>query len=373
MNELDLIFEISKKLNTIKTESHAFYIADDVAHSKVFFPSKRIPLLVAFSNDNNIEKTVKKLILCYGGDKTVFVISKNNEVQSTLEEFNSIICKTQFELDDKQNNFPMVLLLPSETLTESKKFDFSDLIEIMIKLRGEGGCEWDRAQTHESIRINLIEEAYELVEAIDKADRGMLLEETGDVLLQAVFHTHIEMDKNSFDYGDMLTALCEKLLTRHTHIFGQNHAENAEQALSFWNDAKKVEKGYTSFTHAMDLVPKNLPSLLYSFKIQKKAKKAGFDWNDINGAIDKISEELSEVLSASEENKAMEGGDLLFAVVNVLRFLDIEPELALKAATQKFIHRFELVEIELTKDGSEMASHTLEEMDAMWNSIKMCE
>ena len=359
MNALT-IFETTNELNEARGKSHAFYIADDIANSRVFFPSKRIPLLVAVNEEKGFADALNKLILCYGKEKSVSIFTTDGKTQIPLSK--------TLEL----NSYPAVLLLSAEEITDSKRFDFSDLVDIMITLRGENGCKWDRAQTHESIRINLIEEAYELVEAIDKADSAMMLEETGDVLLQAVFHTHIEMDKGSFDYSDMLSALCEKLLSRHTHIFGQNHADNPEQALNFWNEAKKQEKGYTSFANAMELVPQNMPSLLYAYKIQKKASKAGFDWKEISGAIDKISEELSEVLSASDADKEMEGGDLLFSVVNVLRFLKIEPELALKAATQKFMRRFELVEKELTKDGKKMSDYSLEEMDAVWNSVKLC-
>lgn len=355
------IFQTSNELKDARGKSHAFYIAKDIAKSKVFFPSKRIPIIVSAESTEGFVEAVEKLIACYGKEKNVSVFTLDNRSQFTLSQ-----------LKLKLKTFPVVLLIEAEDITSSKRFDFQDLIDIMLTLRSENGCKWDREQTHESIRINLIEEAYELVDAIDFADKDMMLEETGDVLLQAVFHTHIGMDNGSFDYGDVLTALCEKLLSRHTHIFGQNHADNIEDALNFWNEAKKQEKGYTSYSNAMELVPKNLPSLLYAYKIQKKAAKAGFDWKEIKGAIDKIGEELSEVLSANESDKEMEGGDLLFSVVNVLRHLGIEPELALKASAQKFLHRFELVEKELTKDGKEMSDFTLEEMDAVWNSVKLC-
>lgn len=354
---LEKFLNSSQTLLRVMSKSHGYYIGGDIDSSKSFFPSKRVPLVIYLENSEKLSEILSKLKKCYGGEKSVTAVFVNKEINS---ELNSLVIP----------EFPCALILLDEKLTESKKFDFSDLIEIMLRLRAENGCEWDKAQTHESIRINLIEEAYELVEAIDKADKDMLLEETGDVLLQAVFHTHIEMQDGSFDYSDMLTHLCDKLLTRHTHIFGNNHAENAEQALNFWNSAKSEEKGYKDYSHSMRLVPNNLPSLLYAFKLQKKAAKGGFDWDSVSDVLLKVGEELEEVLNATDSEREMEGGDLLFAVVNLLRFLDIEPELALKAASQKFLNRFESMEHKIASRGKRIDECSLEEMDKVWNEVK---
>jgi tetrapyrrole methylase family protein/MazG family protein len=168
----------------------------------------------------------------------------------------------------------------------------------------------------------------------------------------------------------MLTALCRKLLDRHTHIFGENHADTPEEALVFWAEAKKKEKKYTSNTDAMSRVPKNFPALLYAEKVQKIAKKCGFDWDNVDGAVDKVREELDELLTASPEDRHEEAGDLLFAVCNVLRFYKIDNEMALHDANRKFVERFKVVEELATRDGKEMTDYTLQQLDEFWNEAK---
>lgn len=337
--------------------SRQIYIADDILPECVAV-NKRVPLTVCGVDDSNRSAVLKRLADLYGG-QTEAVARLGDRAESG-------------KLDEIALSFETVEL-PAVKLTERGRFDFSDLREIMARLRGEGGCEWDRAQTHDSIRINLIEEAYELVEAIDLADRAMMLEESGDVLLQAVFHTQIADEAGEFGYGDMLSALCRKLLDRHTHIFGDNHADNADQALNFWNEAKKKEKKYKSLTDAMGRVPKNLPALLYAEKVQKVAKKGGFDWADAAPAAEKVKEELCEFMSADKAHLAEEGGDLLFAAVNALRLKKVEAEMALRAASEKFCRRFAAVESAVSASGKEMTDCTLEELDAIWNIVKEAE
>ena len=334
------------------------YIADDLLpeYAEV---NKGVPLTVAGLNDANRAAALARLVSLYGEEKTAHAECAGKDMGA-------------FRLADVPDGCD-VLRLDAEKLTERRRFDFSDLKEIMARLRGEGGCEWDRAQDHASIRINLIEEAYELVEAIDGGDVPGMLEESGDVLMQAVFHTQIAAESGEFGYGDMLTALCRKLLDRHTHIFGENHADNAEQALGFWNEAKKKEKKYVSHTDAMDRVPKNLPALLYAEKVQKVAKRAGFDWDDAAPAAEKVKEELEEFLSADAEHRTEEGGDLLFAAVNVLRLKKTEAETALRAASAKFCRRFAAVEHEVAANGRDMTDCTLEELDKIWNEVKKTE
>ncbi len=331
--------------------SYQFYTAEDFILPYVSF-NKRIELIVSGITPENREKVVEKLTTSYG--KNVAVKDANG---------NAISVDLIGVLADK-------IFVDAVDLVKRERFDFSDLEEIMKKLRGEGGCEWDRAQTHKSIRINLIEEAYELVEGIDKESAEMMLEETGDVMLQAIFHSEIAEESEEFSIIDMFTRLCRKLLDRHTHIFGENHANNAEEALAFWTEAKKKEKGYSSFTDQMERVPNNFPALLYAEKIQKIAKKSGFDWNDVEGAVEKAKEELDELLSADKEHKTEEGGDLLFAVVNVLRFFKVEPEIALREANAKFLKRYKVVEELATKDGKDMKDYTLQELDAFWDIAK---
>lgn len=340
------------KLDQILKSSYQRYIVADFLATTFF--NKRIALVVDGIEAKDVEKVKAKLLDAYG-DVAVTVEVDGKDVQTTV--------------NDLPSDFDALTIEPM-SLTESKRFDFSDLEQIMHRLRADDGCEWDRAQTHESIRINLIEEAYELVEAIDMKNAEMIKEECGDILMQAVFHAEIAQKNGEFDYTDMISGLCRKLIDRHTHIFGANHADNADEALVFWEEAKKKEKHYTSASDEMNRIPKNLPSLLYAEKLQKKAKKVGFDWDDVSCAYDKVAEETQELKAASPEHRSEEAGDLLFAVVNVLRFYKIDPEMALHEANQKFFRRFKAVEDAIKAQGKEMKDCTLEEMDAVWNQVK---
>lgn len=340
------------KLDDVLKGSYQRYIAADFL-STVFF-NKRIPLVIDGIDFGNVDSIKAKLAEVYG------------EVELTVEKDGDDKTSTVSDLTGDED----VIIAPAVPLVECKRFDFSDLEQIMHRLRADDGCEWDRAQTHESIRINLIEEAYELVDAIDQKDVAAMKEECGDVLMQAVFHAEIAQKNGEFNYMDMVTGLCRKLIDRHTHIFGSNHASNADEALVFWEAAKKKEKHYASASDQMDRVPKNLPALLFAEKIQKYAKKVGFDWDDVEGAYQKIAEETEELRCADSAHRTEEGGDLLFAVVNALRFYKVEPELALREANKKFMRRFSAVESEVKSSGREMTDCTLDELDAIWNKVK---
>ena len=334
--------------------SYQFYTGEDFTPSYILV-NKRIPCIVEVSDKKQCSAVKDKIISCYGRDKSVVFSfdGKEGEVKA-----------------DDLVEFDQVLLTAEKELKERKRFDLGDLEEIMKRLRADDGCEWDKIQTHDSIRINLIEEAYELLEALDDKDRDMMIEECGDVLLQAVFHTQIAEDEEDFTWGDMLTAICRKLLDRHTHIFGENHADTPEEALMYWAEAKKKEKKYTSNTDAMSRVPKNFPALLYAEKVQKIAKKCGFDWDTVDGAVEKVKEELDELLTAKPEDRHEEAGDLLFAVCNVLRFFKVDNEMALHDASRKFVRRFQVVEELATRDGKSMSDYTLAELDEFWNEAK---
>lgn len=340
------------KLDDVLKGSYQRYIAADFL-STVFF-NKRIPLVIDGIDFGNVDSIKAKLAEVYG------------EVELTVEKDGEDKTLSVSDLTGDED----VIIAPAVPLVECKRFDFSDLEQIMRRLRADDGCEWDRAQTHESIRINLIEEAYELVDAIDQKDVAAMKEECGDVLMQAVFHAEIAQKNGEFNYMDMVTGLCRKLIDRHTHIFGSNHASNADEALVFWEAAKKKEKHYASASDQMDRVPKNLPALLFAEKIQKYAKKVGFDWDDVEGAYQKIAEETEEFRCADSAHRTEEGGDLLFAVVNALRFYKVEPELALREANKKFMRRFSAVESEVKSSGREMTDCALDELDAIWNKVK---
>ncbi len=258
-------------------------------------------------------------------------------------------------------------------MENSKKiYTFSDLIDIMRVLRGENGCPWDKAQSHQSIKYALLEEACEAMESLDKKEPDNFADELGDVLLQVVFHSQIASENGTFTIDDVLYHICNKLISRHTHIFGNDKTTNSAEALDVWEANKKAEKGLKTQTEIMRDVCSYLPQLIRAEKIQKKAAKVGFDWDSIDGAYDKLKEEIDEVKAAKTQAEIEEEfGDLLFSCVNVARFLGVNPEEALKKATDKFVDRFEQVEQMATEEGKNLEDMTLEEMDKLWDEAKL--
>lgn len=257
---------------------------------------------------------------------------------------------------------------------QKEKYDINDLLEIMRSLRAPGGCPWDAEQTHESIRKNLIEETYEVVEAIDKKDSGMLLEELGDLLMQVVFHAQMEDEKGVFNFDDVADGVCKKLIERHPHVFGEVEVSGVDDVLDNWDAIKRRKKGQKKGSEPMLSVPRELPALMRAAKIQQKASAVGFDWPDVSGAYDKIIEETQElrkaVKSGVQDDVSEELGDLLFSVVNVSRFLKCDAEEALTAASDKFINRFIHVEQLAKENGVDMEKASLEELDRLWNIVK---
>ena len=257
-----------------------------------------------------------------------------------------------------------------------EKYGFADLVEIMALLRSGDGCPWDREQDHESLKKYLIEETYEVLEAIDSGDSGKICEELGDVLLQVVFHAQIAGEAGTFDINDVADGICRKMISRHTHVFGNDRAETPEQVLSNWEAIKRKEKGEPEniYTEGMKSVPQHLPALMRGYKVQQKAAEAGFDWDDTADVIAKVEEEIAELREAYEGgqiNKIRdELGDLLFSVINLSRFLGIYPETALTGTTAKFIKRFEFIEKEAKKEGRQLRDMTLKEMDELWEKAK---
>ena len=225
-------------------------------------------------------------------------------------------------------------------------YNIQDLRKIMALLRAPGGCPWDMAQTHQSIRANMLEEAYEAVGAIDCMDMDNLKEELGDVLLQVVFHACMAQEAGYFTFDDVVDGICKKLIYRHPHVFGTVEARDPEGALSAWDAQKRAEKGQKTAADALDSVARALPGLTRASKLQSKAAKAGFDWEEVSPALDKLSEELEELKTAIREGSNVEEelGDLLFAAVKVGRFVQVDGEQALQGACEKFIRRFRRVE-----------------------------
>ncbi|MFQ9737056.1 MAG: nucleoside triphosphate pyrophosphohydrolase [Christensenellaceae bacterium] len=259
-------------------------------------------------------------------------------------------------------------------LLERKRFTLNELKEIVERLRRPDGCPWDRVQTPESIKMNVIEEAYELVDAIDSGDDGKVLEETGDILLQAVFHAVMNEERGSFNLTDVTTGICEKLITRHTHIFGKDKADGEAGALSVWERNKMKEKHQETYADAVNDVPKGFPAALRAQKVGKRAAKSGFDFACVEDAAKKVEEELKEFLEARASGDAAETekelGDLLFAAVNAGRLADCDCEKALKESTDKFARRFTLTEKLALEDGREAKSLTEEEWDGYYRRAK---
>lgn len=257
---------------------------------------------------------------------------------------------------------------------QKKRYSLEDFIEIMKTLRGPNGCPWDREQSHESLKKSFIEETYEVLEAIDLKMSDKLCEELGDVLLQVVFHTIIAEEEGHFTISDVIDGVSKKMVFRHEHVFGKEKAQTADDVIDLWDKIKKKEKGARSQTEILKDVPPILPALMRSYKVQEKAAKVGFDWDDVKDAWAKVEEEKDELKDAYESADIKriqeELGDLLFAIVNVSRFLKVEPELALTGTVNKFIKRFEYIETKSIEAGKQLTDMTLEEMDVLWDEAK---
>lgn len=255
------------------------------------------------------------------------------------------------------------------------------LREIMHILRAPGGCPWDAEQTHESLVKHLLEEAYEVAEAIRGGDRDEIVDELGDLLLQPIFHAEIANETGAFDFDDIASAICEKLIRRHPHVFGDSDADNPEAVLRQWEEIKSQEKAganrvesSTQQGYLVEKVNEGLPALMAADKLQSKVAKVGFDWPDNGPVMDKIKEETEEVIEALEsgDKEAIreEIGDLLFAVVNIARKTGHDAEILLMETNRKFMKRFQKVEDALREKGKTLEGATLEEMDVEWNAAK---
>lgn len=256
------------------------------------------------------------------------------------------------------------------------RYNIDDFLKITAILRGEGGCPWDREQTYESLKRYVLEEAYEVIDACDTG--GMkLADELGDLLLQITMLSQIGTEDGAFCFDDVCDLVSKKMIKRHPHVFGDVKADTSDQVLDNWEKIKRGERDIKTVSEAMRDVTKGMPALIRSYKIQSKAAKVGFDWDDVKGCLDKVREETLEVEKAIESgNEAeikKEIGDLLFAVVNVARFEKVNPELAAEEANKKFMRRFEYVEKEAAKNGKNLNDMTLKEMDELWDKAKALE
>ncbi len=249
---------------------------------------------------------------------------------------------------------------------------FQKLVDIMARLRADDGCPWDKVQTSESIKPYLIEETYEVIEAIDEKDPAKMKEELGDLLLQVVFHAQITKDRGEFDIYDVIDKISDKMVSRHPHVFGDAKFETPEEVTKQWQDRKKEEGKLRE--SALEGVPKELPSLLRAHRLQSRAAKVGFDWSKVEDVFGKLEEEMAEFKEAIEsKNKAEiedELGDIFFVMVNVSRFVGVNAEEALRKTISKFISRFRYIEMQAADKGRQLSDMTLDEMDALWNEAK---
>ncbi|MEB1809629.1 MAG: nucleoside triphosphate pyrophosphohydrolase [Bacillaceae bacterium] len=287
----------------------------------------------------------------------------------------TIITCPLHELDHvtELNNLTAVYVPPVENEQLLYK-DFQKLREVIATLRGPEGCPWDQEQTHQSLKPFLLEEAYEVLEAIDEEDDDHLVEELGDVLLQVMLHAQIGEDDGWFTIDDIIQSITEKMIRRHPHVFSNQDAKDAAEVVANWEEIKRKEKKDERNGSALDGIPKSMPALMKAFEIQKKAAKVGFDWDDAAPMWMKLQEEIGEFFSEfkvnNEEKMKKELGDILFVVVNLARFYKINPEEALHMTNQKFSSRFKAIEDQLTEEGLTFADVTLEKMDEIWEKSK---
>ncbi len=246
---------------------------------------------------------------------------------------------------------------------------FDTLVNIIAKLRAPDGCPWDREQTHSSLRGNLLEECYEVLEALDEGDSGELCYELGDLLMQVVLHAQIATEAGEFELGDVVNSISSKLIHRHPHVFGSRKVKDANEVLVNWEALKKEERG--NEVSMLDNVPRQMPALSYSQEIQERVGRVGFDWEDISGVIDKLAEEVAEFKRAdSPERKAQEFGDLLFTLANIARRLGVDLESALRQANQRFYRRFACMEELCRQRGLNFSQLSFDEQNALWEEAK---
>ncbi len=254
---------------------------------------------------------------------------------------------------------------------------FEELVSIMTRLRSPTGCPWDREQTHLTLRPYLIEEAYEVLDALDNRDDGDFRDELGDLLLQVVFHAQIATEEQRFDIDDVARAINDKLVRRHPHVFGNTRADTADEVLTNWEKIKREEKGGKGRKSVLDGLPAGMPALLHAYRIQEKVARVNFDWDDVQAVLLKVGEEIDEVSKALEQGDKKkieeEMGDLLFSMVNLSRHLNVPPEDALRRSNDKFMRRFRYIEAALELRGENLERATFEELDALWEEAKQRE
>lgn len=336
--------------------SFCYFIADDFVKRNIVCFEINVPIIIDGIRKELFDTIKVKLIDNFGENQECTILLSNGEPED----------KKILELEYTER-----LIVKASNFMSRDHYTFGDLLEIIRRLRDPDGCPWDRVQTHNSIKSNAIEEAYELAEAIELDNTEKLIEESGDVMLQGLFHATIAEEKGRFTPNGIINSLCKKLLSRHTHVFGKNKAENPQEALNSWEAAKAIEKSQISVKDKINSIPTTFGALMRALKVQKIIRKTGFDFPNSEEAKKKIPEELMELDSAENTiDKEWEGGDLLFAVVNYLRMLDIDPETALNSTTNRFIKRFEYVERMARENDFDLCAKNIHLMEKYYQESK---
>ncbi|XXF61611.1 nucleoside triphosphate pyrophosphohydrolase [Thermoanaerobacterium thermosaccharolyticum] len=359
-------------INQLKVDPiYGFKIIDGLSLDSIK-PDKRCNNLVTQVYNRRVASDVKlKLMDIYGDDFLVTVIKRAGIKGEERIETMPLYSIDRIDWIDYLTS----IFLPPVKNTFQERYDIDDLLDIMARLRSENGCPWDREQDHNTLKRYLIEECYEAIDAIENDSDENLLEELGDVLLQVVFHSQIANERKAFNFHDVCDAECKKMVYRHPHVFGSEEIATSDDVLKRWDEIKKDEKGLKSHANELKSVPRSMPALIRGYKVQEKAAKVGFDWDNVDDAMAKVYEELNEFKEVykgeDESDKIEELGDLIFAIVNVARFLKIDPEVAVHKTIEKFIDRFKYIEDSAEKMGHKMEDMTLSEMDFLWNEAKM--
>ncbi len=377
----DLKIEILTAISFIETiielmgvdPIHGLKIVDGVGF-KIKDVDINLDCIITQVYNNKVASDIKLILSQVYGDEYEIYLINNGGITGKEEIYKIPIYKV-----DRIHSISSLtsIYIPKVDKIDKKIYNMVDIIDTVEILRSEDGCPWDREQSHESLRGCVIEEAYEVVEAIDNRDIDNLVEELGDLLLQVVLHSQIGLEEGEFNIYEVFTKLNEKMIFRHPHVFNEKKVEKSEEVVYNWNKLKFKDRDISTYTDTLKDVPR-LPALLRSFKVQERARGIGFDWENVEGPLDKVKEEYYEVMEAIDnfeggdvEKIEEELGDLLFSVVNVCRFLDVNPEVALNKTVNKFIERFEIMELKAMEMGIELENMTLEEMDVLWNEAKL--
>jgi len=341
----------------------------DASSSRHMEPNPRMAQIFYQVEDVQTAEALKETLLRYYPENYEVILVHAAGVDG-YEETHPVPLNT---LDQQRYNPMVSIFIPPNSEFRTPNSEFRTLVEIVAALRGPGGCPWDQEQTHETLKPYMIEEAYEALEAIDSGSSQKLCEELGDVLLQVIMHAQFAAEAGTFDIEQVITQLCNKLIRRHPHVFGEIEVANADEVLRNWDTLKSAEQDGTC-SSILEGIPKSLPALLRALTVSKRAARAGFEWDNIEGVLDKLREEeaeLREAIAAQDERRVQdEIGDLLFTVVNVARHAKVNPEESLRMMVERFIARFRSMEELAGADNRTLTDLSADEWEALWQQAK---